>query len=293
MDPTESDLAIGARMLRVRQAGQHDGAPVVYFHGTPGSRLDLAFGDAVADASGVRLVSFDRPGYGGSTPSPFSLASVGADALTVADALGITGFSTLGHSGGGPFALAAAAVGGSRVTAVGIASGAGPFESIPNALDDLTEGDRAAHALLPGDPDGAARGFAAGFDELARMRFDDAAMLAALAPALSTRDRALMEDSTHGPLVIASMREGLSAGVEGAGWDNVAWIGPWDIDLTQVHCPVHLWYGEDDLMAPPAHGSWLRDHVPDGTLVVRPGEGHLAIADHLGEILQTLGGHHG
>jgi pimeloyl-ACP methyl ester carboxylesterase len=205
-------------------------------------------------------------------PSPFSLASVGNDALAVAEALGIAGFATLGHSGGGPFALAAAVVGGRR------------------ALDDLTEDDRAAHALLPGDPDGAARGFGVGFDELARLRLDDAAMLAALAPGLSTRDRELMEDSVYGHLVISSMREGLSAGVQGAGWDNVAWIGPWDIDLSQVCCPVHLWYGEDDLMVSPAHGQWLRDHVPDGTLTVRPGEGHLSIAEHLREILLAVGG---
>jgi pimeloyl-ACP methyl ester carboxylesterase len=223
-------------------------------------------------------------------PSPFSLASVGNDALAVAEALGIAGFATLGHSGGGPFALAAAVVGGRRVTAVGIAAGVGPFELVPHALDDLTEDDRAAHALLPGDPDGAARGFGVGFDELARLRLDDAAMLAALAPGLSTRDRELMEDSVYGHLVISSMREGLSAGVQGAGWDNVAWIGPWDIDLSQVCCPVHLWYGEDDLMVSPAHGQWLRDHVPDGTLTVRPGEGHLSIAEHLREILLAVGG---
>ena len=55
-------MVIGGRVLRVRQAGLHDGEPVVYFHGTPGSRLDLTLGDALADASGIRLVSFDRPG---------------------------------------------------------------------------------------------------------------------------------------------------------------------------------------------------------------------------------------
>jgi hypothetical protein len=89
------------------------------------------------------------------------------------------------------------------------------------------------------------------------------------------------------------MRECLSARIQGAGWDNVAWIGPSDIDLAQLCCPVQLWFGEDNLMASPAHGRWLRDHVPDGTLTVRPRERHLSTVDHLREILLTVGGRPG
>ena len=80
-----------------------------------------------AAGQGVRLVSFDRPGYGGSAPAPFGLASIGADAHAVADRLSVARFATLGMSGGGPGALAAATVPGGRVTRAGIASGAGPF----------------------------------------------------------------------------------------------------------------------------------------------------------------------
>ena len=73
---TERGCAIEDRTVRVRTAGDPAGFPVMYFHGTPGSRLDLAFGDELIAAMGVRLVSFDRPGYGGSSPSPFGLLSV-------------------------------------------------------------------------------------------------------------------------------------------------------------------------------------------------------------------------
>ncbi len=66
----ETEISLGSRVLRVRDAGDPGGSPVMYFHGTPGSRLDLRFGEQIAADHGVRLVSFDRPGYGCSTPTP-------------------------------------------------------------------------------------------------------------------------------------------------------------------------------------------------------------------------------
>jgi hypothetical protein len=75
----EMEIDRGGRVLRARDAGAPGGAVVMYFHGTPGSRLDLCFGEQLAAERGVRLVSFDRPGYGGSTPVPFGLASIAAD----------------------------------------------------------------------------------------------------------------------------------------------------------------------------------------------------------------------
>jgi pimeloyl-ACP methyl ester carboxylesterase len=106
----EIEIDRGDRVLRVRDAGDPDGAVVIYFHGTPGSRLDLSFGEQAAAGQGVRLVTFDRPGYGGSTAARFGLASIAADAHAVADGLGVARLATLGTSGGGPGALAAATV---------------------------------------------------------------------------------------------------------------------------------------------------------------------------------------
>src|SRR6266516_2090358 len=148
----EMEIGRGGRVLRVRDVGEPDGTVVMYFHGTPGSRLDLCFGEHRVAERGVRLICFDRPGYGGSTPAPFGLASIGADAHAVADELGVARFATLGMSGGGPAALAAAAVPGDRVTRAGIVSSAGPFQLVPGGLDELEDDDRAALSLLPDNP---------------------------------------------------------------------------------------------------------------------------------------------
>jgi pimeloyl-ACP methyl ester carboxylesterase len=286
----EMEADRGGRVLRVRDAGAPSGAVVMYFHGTPGSRLDLGFGEQLAAERGVRLVSFDRPGYGGSSPAPFGLASIAADAHAVADQLGVTRFATLGMSGGGPGALAAATVAGRRVIRAGVASGPGPFQLVPGALGELDDNDRGAVALLPDDPAGAASAFAAGFEplaELSRMP-GGAGLVAAFEDLLSPRDSELLHEQRYASLFAETMREALRQGTSGGGWDNVSWIGEWDIDLSAIHCPVLLWYGSDDRFAPPAHGLWLSENLPRARLVLRNGEGHLGIYDHLGEMLTAL-----
>jgi pimeloyl-ACP methyl ester carboxylesterase len=286
----ETEFGRGGRVLRVRDAGEPEGTVVMYFHGTPGSRLDLSFGEQLAAERGARLVSFDRPGYGGSTPAPFGLSSIAADAHAVADELGIARFATLGMSGGGPAALAAAAVPGGRVTRAGIASGAGPFQLVPGALDDLDDDDRAALTLLPGNPAAVAAAFAAGFEPLAELSRADAdpGVVSAFADLLSSRDRELLADQRFASTFAATMREALRQGTSGGGWDNVSWIGSWDIDLRAVRCPVLLWYGSEDRFAPPTHGLWLSQNLPEARLVLRAGEGHFGIYEHLDEMLAAL-----
>jgi len=264
---------------------------VMYFHGTPGSRLDLAFGDQLAADHGVRLVSFDRPGYGGSTTAPFGLASIAADAHAIADALDVERFATLGMSGGGPGALATASVvPGDRVTRVGVASGAGPFQHVPGALGELDDNDSAAASLLPGDPAGAAAGFAAGFEPLAGLlRVSGGPGIAsAFGDLLSPRDSSLLADPRFAAAFEETETEALRQGTSGGGWDNVSWVGEWDVDLGAVTCPVLLWYGTDDRFAPPAHGLWLSQHLARSRLIMREGEGHLGIFEHLGEMLDAL-----
>ncbi len=286
----EMEIDRGGRVLRVRDAGDPDGAVVVYFHGTPSSRLDLCFGEQLAAGRGVRLVSFDRPGYGGSTVAPFGLAAIGADAHAVADELGVARFAALGLSGGAPGALAAAAVAGGRVARVGIASGAGPYQLVPGALDELDDDDRATLSLLPGDPAAAAAAFAKGFEPLAELSREpgSSAVLSAFEDVLCSRDRELLDDPLYAEAFADTVREGLRSGTSGGGWDNVSWIGEWDIDLSAVRCPVLLWYGSDDRFAQPTHKLWLSQNLPGAQLVVHDGEGHLGIFEHLGEMLDAL-----
>jgi hypothetical protein len=92
----EYDIEAAGIRLRVRDAGDPGGQPVIHFHGTPGCRRELSFADDIVAAAGVRIIAFDHPGYGGSTQTPFNLTSVATMAVQVADRLGVEEFRTTG-----------------------------------------------------------------------------------------------------------------------------------------------------------------------------------------------------
>ena len=103
------------RAISFVELGKASGRPLIHFHGTGFSSLEALTGARLAVDAGVRLVAFDRPGFGGSTPLPGrNLADVAADAVALADQLGIERFWASGFSGGVPHALATAAEAGSR-----------------------------------------------------------------------------------------------------------------------------------------------------------------------------------
>src|SRR4051794_7940964 len=110
------------RTLRVHDsgpAGSGHGLAVVWHHGSPqtGALLDPLV--AATARRGIRLVSYGRPSYGGSTPSPGrDVAAAAADVAAVADALGVERVAAMGASGGGAPALACGAMLRGRVTRV-------------------------------------------------------------------------------------------------------------------------------------------------------------------------------
>ena len=99
------------RALAVTESGDLYGYPVLVHLGTPNSRR--LYGRNVTDAAarGLRLISYDRPGYGGSAAQPGrSVADCAADVRAICAALGIERLAMWGISGGGPHVLACAAL---------------------------------------------------------------------------------------------------------------------------------------------------------------------------------------
>src|SRR5438067_7951628 len=63
---TQAVAAADGRTLTIAEWGDPDGFPVFSLHGTPGSRfVGQANASAYADV-GARVITYDRPGYGGS-----------------------------------------------------------------------------------------------------------------------------------------------------------------------------------------------------------------------------------
>ena len=130
MRVTERDVETSdGRVLHTYDTGGGD-VTVVWHHGTPNIGLppEPLFDDSAR--LGIRWVSYDRPGYGGSTPNPGrDVASAASDTAAVADALGVERFAVMGHSGGGPHALACAALLGDRVLRMVSGAGLAPFDA--------------------------------------------------------------------------------------------------------------------------------------------------------------------
>src|SRR5262249_2252605 len=127
---SELDVTLrDGRTLHVYDSGDPDGRVVVEHHGTPGSGLvyppDLALGRARA----LRIGSYDRAGYGGSTPNPGrSVVDVVPDIDDVVEALEVERYVTLGGSGGCPHSFACGARSERCIAAAAIASPT-PYEA--------------------------------------------------------------------------------------------------------------------------------------------------------------------
>ena len=260
----------------------------MYFHGTPSCRLEPAFADVACSDLGVRLVSFDRPGYGESTPQPFGLVSIANATAAVADHLAIGRFATLGQSGGGPFSLACAAILGDRVTRAGVAAGAVPFTMVPGALDLLDENDRAALDRLP-DREAAAAAFAAGFEPFrAMLRGTDEQIEAGLRARRIPRDHGPWTGPVRpspwwphcGPRCCTGPPAGAGTTWPGSPTGRSTWR------TSAGRCTSGTAVPTGTCRPAPARG-WPST-CPNSTLHLREGEGHLLVMEHVREIVETL-----
>ena len=272
------------RTLAVTEDGDRTGAAIFVHHGTPGSgRLDPEWA-APAAARGIRLVAWDRPGYGGSSTRPGrTVASVAADAVAVADALGIETFRTWGKSGGGPHALACAALLPDRVPAVAILAGVAPYGA-PDldwlagmGQDNIEEFDAAlaGEAQLRRYLEPARAGLT---QAIAR---DPQAVVEEMASLLPPVDADYLR--TH-PQALAAMAHGLEPGYEGWLEDDQAFARDWGFALADIRAKTLVLQGGQDLMVPAAHGSYLAARIPGAQLRSLPGEGHLTLQNHLDEV---------
>jgi pimeloyl-ACP methyl ester carboxylesterase len=275
------------RILGFADFGDSSGVVVLYHHGWPGSRLDIAALDAVAAEEGVRIVAPDRSGFGLSSPDPGrTLADAAADAVDLLDALGIDHFGVLGLSGGGPSALATGQGFAERVGVVVMVSTWGPM-----GRRELLRGeplsDRVVLELAAKAP-WAIRPYTASMAILVK-RLSDRAMDRLIAGSLSATDQELLQARPDlAPALAASARAALRQGGEGAATDVRVTAQPWGFTPSQVGVPVRFHHGTDDPAVPIHISEVLSTEIPDATLQRYPGEGHLAIYRHAKEILADL-----
>jgi pimeloyl-ACP methyl ester carboxylesterase len=213
---TQTDLELSdGRTLHVYDA-LADGADarltVFWHHGTPnlGAPPEPLF--PAAARHGIRWVSYDRPGYGGSTPHPGrDVASAAADVASVADALGVGRFGVMGHSGGSCHALACGALLPERVLGVVCVAGLAPFHA--QGLDWFAGMVASGEARLRA----AAAGRAAVQAHLASTEWDPGEFTPA--------DHAAVEGAWSWLGTVAG--NALEGGPDGQVDDELAYVAPW------------------------------------------------------------------
>lgn len=260
---TEHDLTLSdGRILHVYDTGVPNSAQqlaVFWHHGTMNIGSPPAPLFPASDRLGIRWVSYDRPGYGGSSPNPNrDIASAASYTAQVADALGIEHFAAIGHSGGAPHALACGALLPERVTGVVSSAGLAPFGAA--GLEWFAGMNPASEASLRAAVQGRV---AKEGDEATDPPFDLMFTVADYA-ALSGTSWSWLNS------IVASGRAGSID-------DELAYVAPWGFDPAGIRCSVLLLHGQQDRIVPSSHSQWLAQHCRSAELRLYPEDGHVSV----------------
>jgi pimeloyl-ACP methyl ester carboxylesterase len=270
------------REVAVATHGDDAGQPVLFFHGTPASRLGLDFTDEPARGCGVRVLAPERPGFGRSDPYLLpSVASYADQIAAVADLLGVSRFGVVGWSGGGPFALACGALLPERVTAVATMAGLAHLAN-PEIRDSFQKDEvRVLRLIAEGRDGAAAREF---WKRGAVLRLLPGLVVAFGGRQVDASDRRLFDRS-----FVKLMAGGYAQGTAPAINEYRILLAPWGFDLGDISVPVHIWQGEQDRIVPPVNAHALAAEMPQAQLHLVPDTGHLAITAHFWDVLDSLG----
>src|SRR5581483_1662083 len=244
----ETEAADG-RTLTFAQWGDPEGFPVFALHGTPGSRFDRHHDESQYAEAGARVITYDRPGYGGSDRHRGRrVVDCVADVAAIADALGIERFAVTGGSGGGAHSLAVAARLPDRVTRAGCDVGVAPFDT-PGfdwfaGMDPLNvrefEWALAGEETLHREYEREAAGM------LERIAEDPSTLLDGWD--LPEADRALLAKPERQELVRQTITEAFRGGVWGIVDDMLCHVEPWGFDVSEIRVPTRVSYGVHDVL---------------------------------------------
>jgi pimeloyl-ACP methyl ester carboxylesterase len=269
----ERDVQLGdGRVLHAYDSGPDAAARLVlaWHHGSPQTGAPLEPVLAAAAARGIRVLSYGRPSYGGSSPNPGrDIASSAADVAAVADTFGVDRFAAMGASGGGPHALAGAAMLAERVTGVVSIAGISPYTDAFDWFDGMRS---------PGGLRAARQGRDARERFAETEEFDPEQFLPADFAALEGEWASLGAD--------VGRSEAFGPG--GLIDDDVAFTRPWGFELEQVRAPVLLVQGEGDRVVPRRHASWMLSRLPNAQLWMRLDDGHVSVLSTVPDAMDWL-----
>jgi len=261
------------RTLAFVQRGAEDGVPVIVCHGTPGSRRSRHPDPEMYRRHGVRMVAYDRPGYGASDPNiGRSVADAASNIEAIADELGLDRFAVVGGSGGAPHALACGALLEERVLRVGALVTPAPSDTDDfDFYEGLAEVNvREFGAAIQGRE--AIEAFIQPYVD--QLRTDPDAVIEEIVSELPEVDREIASREGFRSIMRESFAEAARQGVRGWADDDLAFAKSWGFEPEDVHAEVRLWQGELDVLAPRTHGEYVASRLPNARFELLEGGGH-------------------
>lgn len=270
------------RKLMVRLNGDPKGRPVFFLHGTPGCRLG-----PTPDASwlkGVLLVSYDRPGYGGSDRKKGrKFSDTAKDVKTIANA--VLGkrkkFRVIGRSGGSLHALACAALLPKRVEKAAILGSLAPidakdFDWFEGMNNDNVEAHTKARKIAEGnDPDGSlSNSLIETLQNLASTR--GALFKNILSQADPADVRYFRHQRYFQEAIIEIQAEAIKHGVNGWYDDILTTHSKLGFNLRRIKQDVLIAHGNVDSFSPVSHAKWLSRQIPNSVLNIWQGYSHFS-----------------
>ncbi len=261
----------GKRSIRYYPFGDPDAdAAVLYCHGGLMSGWDAAVYDGAARDRGIRILSPDRPGVGGSDRRPGGslLAWAREDARAILDAEHVQDAVVAGWSAGGQYALAVAREADPRIRGAVVIAGALPLTD-PATFRELNRMDRRLIRLARTFPAGAGAWFR--FARTAARRAPTAFRRSS-GRALGPEDAAAL--ARHADWYQRSSLDALRQ-IGGAVDEYRVFGADWGFEPADVAVPVTILQGEEDRLIRPDWADRMARAMPAATVVTRPGCGHL------------------
>jgi pimeloyl-ACP methyl ester carboxylesterase len=267
------------------------GPPVVYFHGTASSRLEVLLLKEFAEKSGLQIVGVDRPGYGLSTfHTRRSLQDFNSDVNFLADTLGFERFAVLGWSGGGAFAVAYLSQYPERVTKALVADSPSLPFNVSNAHDfPFSKYVMKLHfvGVL------AMRQFRrsvlkAGGDPSAFLATKQAKQMLR---GYTETDLQFFSNPAWAKLMFQSMAEAFrqECGVNAVVDEHMFFLKPWGFSFSNIPAgKLVIWQGEDDKTCNVSNAYALARLVSGSELNVFEGRGHCALFENLNKLAEVL-----
>ncbi len=278
------------RKLGYATYGDPDGYPIVALHGTPGSRLWFKGDDPVSEQLGIRLISTDRPGYGLSTAQAGrKLLDYPGDIELLLNQLEIPHCSVTGTSGGSLFAAACAYALPHRVRKAALIAGVGEFVA-GRPPDGMCRENRMAFSLARHLPVLSRLFLSFMRKQMCSHPENYKKQVQQQVSHLCEADRRVMQDPENVEQVLRHLKEANRQGVREAVREMRLVTRPWGFDPEAITCPVEIWHGSEDTLAPVSAMRKLADRIPNATLNEVKGSGHFLDADQdtWAEILKSV-----